>query len=78
MPSSPSIGILSSAGLKGMLLRRGSSQSSQLPRSESEPFGSPSASSLGLATPALGAEPLYGEHSHVQPSLLETSADETC
>ena len=69
MPSSPSAGLLSSGGLKGMLLRRGSSMSSPHPspmvRSESEPFGSPSASSTGFASPTLGPEPLYGEHSYV-------------
>ena len=69
MPSSPSTGLLSSGGLKGMLLRRGSSMSSQHPspmvRSESEPFGSPSASSFGLASPNIDPEPLYGEHSFV-------------
>ncbi|WVQ94411.1 hypothetical protein IAU59_001490 [Kwoniella sp. CBS 9459] len=68
MPMSPSSGLLSSGGLKGMLLRRGSSYASQthLPRSDSEPFGSPS---LG-STPNLPStdrlpnqEPLYGEHS---------------
>lgn len=72
MPMSPSSGILSSGGLKGMLLRRGSSYSSthpaQLSRSESDAFNSPSASSTGfgspmLGTPILGSEPLYGEHS---------------
>ncbi|WVR04046.1 hypothetical protein IAU60_001045 [Kwoniella sp. DSM 27419] len=66
MPMSPSTGILSSGGLKGMLLRRGSSFSGQLPRSDSEVFGSPS---LGSASPLASGdvkpanEPLYGEHS---------------
>ncbi|OCF34581.1 CAMK/CAMKL/KIN4 protein kinase [Kwoniella heveanensis BCC8398] len=68
MPMSPSSGLLSSGGLKGMLLRRGSSYASQthLPQNDSEPFGSPS---LG-STPNLPStdklpnhEPLYGEHS---------------
>ncbi|WVQ62972.1 uncharacterized protein L199_001121 [Kwoniella botswanensis] len=67
LPMSPSSGGLSS-GLKGMLLRRGSSYSSQphLPRSDSEIFSSPSIGN----TPVLPSsdklpshEPLYGEHS---------------
>jgi hypothetical protein len=77
MPQSPSSSLLSS-GLKGMLLRRGSSYSNTSPnmasigRSESEQFGSPSASTIGFGTPVLGnvvgasgggVEPLYGEHS---------------
>ncbi|KAK4684404.1 hypothetical protein P7C73_g5776, partial [Tremellales sp. Uapishka_1] len=76
MPQSPSSGLLSSGGLKGMLLRRGSSYNSStspgMMRSESEIMGSPSASSTGYGSPQpqLGAvvqvqvhEPIYGEHS---------------
>ncbi|WWD16781.1 hypothetical protein CI109_101213 [Kwoniella shandongensis] len=66
LPMSPSSGLLSGGGLKGMLLRRGSSHSSHLPRSESEPFGSPSLGSTPnlLSTEKLPShEPLYGEHS---------------
>ncbi|WRT65436.1 uncharacterized protein IL334_002379 [Kwoniella shivajii] len=70
LPMSPSSGGLSS-GLKGMLLRRGSSYSSQLPRSESEIFNSPSIGNTpNLSStdkfpnsPVPNAEPLYGEHS---------------
>ncbi|WWC59963.1 uncharacterized protein I303_102526 [Kwoniella dejecticola CBS 10117] len=65
LPMSPSTGGIS-GGLKGMLLRRGSSyngSSQHLPRTDSsnEIFGSPSAAS----TPILPTtnEPLYGEHS---------------
>jgi protein-serine/threonine kinase len=72
MPQSPS-GLLSGGGLKGMLLRRGSSYAAQLSRSESESqsisagLASPTASSVGLSpatpgSPTLHA-PLYGEHS---------------
>ena len=70
-PTSSSGGI--SGGLKGMLLRRGSSYSSQHPgamsRSESDIMNSPSASTVGFGLPILGGspatqhEPLYGEHS---------------
>ncbi|KAK8861317.1 hypothetical protein IAR55_002136 [Kwoniella newhampshirensis] len=70
LPMSPSSSLLSGSGLKGMLLRRGSSHSSyhpsQLPRSESEPFGSPSIGSTPnlISTEKLPShEPLYGEHS---------------
>ena len=76
LPASPSgTSILSSAGggLKGMLLRRGSSFSAThgLQRSDSE-VGSPSASTIGFGSPIPGTpnptlvpakEPLYGEHS---------------
>nr|XP_019049956.1 CAMK/CAMKL/KIN4 protein kinase [Kwoniella bestiolae CBS 10118]OCF28886.1 CAMK/CAMKL/KIN4 protein kinase [Kwoniella bestiolae CBS 10118] len=66
LPMSPSSGGLSS-GLKGMLLRRGSSYSSQahLPRSDSEIFSSPSMSNTPVlpSTEKMPSEPLYGEHS---------------
>ncbi|WWC87531.1 uncharacterized protein L201_002421 [Kwoniella dendrophila CBS 6074] len=69
LPISPSAGSSLSGGIKGMLLRRGSSYSSQLPRSDSEIFSSPSIgntpnlpSSPDGKLPMM-AEPLYGEHS---------------
>lgn len=74
MSTSPSVGgILSSSGLKGMLMRRGSSAAaSTLQRSESADQGlatgtSPGASSTMALTPVSPSlptiEPLYGEHS---------------
>jgi protein-serine/threonine kinase len=64
MPQSPSMGGLS-GGLKGMLLRRGSSygSSTHLPRSES------ALSETNLNSPRMSSpppptkEPIYGEHS---------------
>nr|XP_019012409.1 CAMK/CAMKL/KIN4 protein kinase [Kwoniella pini CBS 10737]OCF51190.1 CAMK/CAMKL/KIN4 protein kinase [Kwoniella pini CBS 10737] len=65
LPMSPSTGGGISGGLKGMLLRRGSSYngsiSQNLPRSESEIFGSPSVGTSPIISTT--AEPLYGEHS---------------
>jgi len=62
MPSSPAGGI---AGLKGMLLRRGSSYSSHtstaLPRSDSDILAQPSITTALTSAP--DAAPLYGEHS---------------
>lgn len=72
LPSTPSGGLLSGGGLKGMLLRRGSSYSSTHPsnlsRSESDFLGSPSASSAGFGSPSTPGSPtfhetVYGEHS---------------
>jgi protein-serine/threonine kinase len=62
MPQSPSMGGLS-GGLKGMLLRRGSSygSSTHLPRSDS------ALSETNLNSPRMSSpptkEPIYGEHS---------------
>jgi protein-serine/threonine kinase len=72
LPSTSSGGLLSGGGIKGMLMRRGSSYSSTHPnlvRSDSDNLlGSPSASSAGFGSPAMMSspnlhEPLYGEHS---------------
>ncbi|RSH94394.1 hypothetical protein EHS25_004197 [Saitozyma podzolica] len=79
-------GLLSGGGLKGMLLRRGSSYAAQLSRSESESqsisagLASPTASSVGLSpatpgSPTLHA-PLYGEHSCQTPSSARSLAHE--
>lgn len=66
LPSTPSGGL---SGLKGMLLRRGSSYSSHssiLARSESDLLSASASTTPNLlASPTLGPvpEPLYGEHS---------------
>lgn len=65
LPSTPSGGL---SGLKGMLLRRGSSYSSHqstLARSESDLLSGSASTTPHLASPHLGPvpEPLYGEHS---------------
>ncbi|KAL1410182.1 hypothetical protein Q8F55_004187 [Vanrija albida] len=66
LPSTPSGGI---SGLKGMLLRRGSSYSSQhssaLARSESDLLAASQSTTPSFVSPALGPvpEPLYGDHS---------------
>ena len=65
LPTSPSANSLS-GGLKGMLLRRGSSYSSSthLPRTESAALSETNLNSPRLASPASSTkETLYGEHS---------------
>jgi protein-serine/threonine kinase len=63
MPQSPSTSGIS-GGLKGMLLRRGSSygSSTHLPRSESA-LSEANMNSPRMSSPPTTKEPIYGEHS---------------